>query len=158
VREALFSGLEATIGLVGAKVLDLYAGSGALGLEALSRGAAEVVLVESDRKAVQVLRRNVAELGLPGARVVPASVRAVLAGSSGTTYDIVLADPPYELSNGELREILDLLVINNWLAVDGRLVLERAKRDGVPELPPALVVERDRVYGDTVLHWCVFAE
>lgn len=154
VREALFSALEAAVGLSGARVLDLYAGSGALGLEALSRGAAEAVLVESDRRAVSVLRANVTGVGLPGARVIPLPVQSVLVDSPGKPFDIVLADPPYASSGGALRAVVESLVVNDWLAGDGVLVIERAKRDRLVDLPPGVVCERSRDYGDTTLHWC----
>jgi len=90
----MFSALEATIGLAGARVLDLYAGSGALGLEALSRGAATATFVESDRRALEVLRRNATTLGLPGAVVLPGTVEAILATASGQPFDVILADRP----------------------------------------------------------------
>src|SRR6476469_10915414 len=95
VREALFSALTADPGLDGAAVLDLCAGSGALGLEALSRGAAHALFVESDRRAAAVLRRNVAGLGLPGCVVRAAPAAAVLAAPADRSYDVVLVDPPY---------------------------------------------------------------
>src|SRR5262245_2498178 len=91
-REAVFSALQARRNLEGARVLDLYAGSGALGLEALSRGAAHVRFVESDRRAAAVLRRNVEVLGLPGTEVTTADVAVVLRGDPGRPYDVVLAD------------------------------------------------------------------
>jgi 16S rRNA (guanine966-N2)-methyltransferase len=94
-REGLFNSLGTLLDLDGARVLDLYAGSGALGLEALSRGAAEVVLVENGPRVLPVLRANVAALGLPGARVVAGSVPSVVAGAAFGTFDLVLADPPY---------------------------------------------------------------
>src|SRR5205807_4629989 len=90
VREAMFSALEATIGLADARVLDLYAGSGALGLEALSRGAATATFVESDRRVLEVLRRNATTLGLPGALVLPGSVEAILAVPAGQPFDVSL--------------------------------------------------------------------
>jgi 16S rRNA (guanine966-N2)-methyltransferase len=153
VREALFSALEAAVGLDGATVLDLYAGSGALGLEALSRGAAAATFVESDRKAVEVLRRNAVSLGLPGARVLPGSVETVLAEAAAEPYDVILADPPYAVGNDRLGEVLARLDAGGWLAPDGVLVVERAARDGAPPWPDGLAPGRARRYGDTVLHW-----
>lgn len=155
VREALFSALEAADGLTGRRVLDLYAGSGALGLEALSRGAAEVVFVESDRRAVSVLRRNIADIGLPGTRVHASSVRSVVGGIADRPFDVVFVDPPYALTNDELSVVVESLMTNAWLAEDGLLVIERAKRDKTPALPNGLIIERSRDYGDTALHWCV---
>jgi 16S rRNA (guanine966-N2)-methyltransferase len=153
VREAMFSALEATIGLADARVLDLYAGSGALGLEALSRGAATATFVESDRRALEVLRRNAATLGLPGAVVLPGSVEAILARPAGQPFDVILADPPYRLPDADLAVVLDRLTAGGWLAADGVLVLERAARDGEPTLPAGLAMIRSRRYGDTVTHW-----
>jgi 16S rRNA (guanine966-N2)-methyltransferase len=153
VREAMFSALEATVGLAGAHVLDLYAGSGALGLEALSRGAASATFVESDRRALDVLRRNAATLGLPGAVVLAGSVEAVVAPDSGAPFDVILADPPYRLPDADLAVVLDRLAAGGWLAPDGVLVLERATRDGEPTLPAVLAMIRSRRYGDTVTHW-----
>ena len=153
VREALFSALESIFDLDGARVLDLYAGSGALGFEALSRGAAVVTFVESDRRAVEVLRANAAALGLAGATVLPGTVETVLAGPVAAGYDVVLADPPYAVTNGQLAEVLRLLVAGGWLAADGLLVLERGTRDGAPDWPDGLRLARSRRYGDTTLLW-----
>ncbi|NUP26885.1 MAG: methyltransferase, partial [Nocardia sp.] len=94
VREALFSSIEARMDLAGARVLDLYAGSGALGLEALSRGAAAALLVESDRRAAAVLRANIAELGFGDAQVRIGTVAQVLGHGAADAYDLVFADPP----------------------------------------------------------------
>jgi 16S rRNA (guanine966-N2)-methyltransferase len=154
VREAMFSALEATIGLDGARVLDLYAGSGALGLEALSRGAATATFVESDRRALDVLRRNAATLGLPGVVVLAGNVEAIVGPDRiGPPFDVILADPPYRLPDADLAVVLDRLAAGGWLAPDGVLVLERAARDGEPTLPAALAMIRSRRYGDTVTHW-----
>lgn len=153
VREALFSALEALLDLDGARVLDLYAGSGALGFEALSRGAAEVTFVESDRKAVDTLRRNIRDIGLPGARVSAGTVESVLAAPAPHGYDVILADPPYAVGNDRLTGILAAVVAGGWLAEHGVLVLERANRDGAPDWPAGLAVRRTRRYGDTVLYW-----
>jgi 16S rRNA (guanine966-N2)-methyltransferase len=157
VREALFSALESSVDLDGAHVLDLYAGSGALGLEALSRGAASVTFVESDRGALDVLRRNVTAVGLPGTVVLPGAVETVLADRAAEPFDVVLADPPYAVAAGRLTVVLDRLAGNGWLAGHGVLVLERAARDGEPTLPDCLTVIRSRRYGDTVTHWIGWA-
>jgi 16S rRNA (guanine966-N2)-methyltransferase len=150
VREALFSAVEAALDLDGARVLDLYAGTGALGLEALSRGAAAAVLVESDPGAVAVLRRNVAEVGLPGAVVRPGRVSAVLAEPPDEPFDLVLADPPYAVDPAP-----DLVALagNGWVGPGTLVVVERARRSGPPEWPPPMVAGRVRRYGDTELHW-----
>ena len=151
VREALFSALEHDPGLAGAAVLDLCAGSGALGLEALSRGAAHALFVESDRRAAAVLRRNLADLGLGGqVRVAPAAV--VLAAPADQAYDLLLADPPYDVPDAEVAGWLDLAVGNGWLASGAVVVVERAARGGPFGWPPPLRQLRERRYGDTVLH------
>ena len=108
VREALFSSLESEFGSFhGLAVLDLYAGSGAIGLEALSRGAATVVLVESDRKAAEVIAANIKVVGLPGATLLTRPVEKVAAGdNSGGPFDLVFADPPYKLETAELQDVL----------------------------------------------------
>ncbi|HEY4019952.1 MAG TPA: 16S rRNA (guanine(966)-N(2))-methyltransferase RsmD [Pseudonocardiaceae bacterium] len=153
VREALFGALEAAFDFDGIRVLDLYAGSGALGFEALSRGASAVTFVESDRRAVEVLRANVAALGLSGARVVSGPVESVVAAEPDRAYDIVLADPPYALANDALGKVLADLLGRGWLAPDGLVVLERAGRDGEPDWPAGLRSTRSRRYGDTTVHW-----
>jgi 16S rRNA (guanine966-N2)-methyltransferase len=153
VREALFGALEAVFDFEGIWLLDLYAGSGALGFEALSRGASGVTFIESDRQALDVLRRNAAALGLAGAEVLGGTVESLVAATSQRAYDVILADPPYALTNDRLTEVLADLVEGGWLASDGLLVLERAHRDGTPDWPAGLVPRRSRRYGDTVLHW-----
>jgi len=153
VREALFSALVANPGLDGVAVLDLCAGSGALGLEALSRGAAHALFVEADRRAAVVLRRNVAELGLAGARVRVAPAAAVLAGVADRAYDVVLADPPYDVADAEVAGWLAAAVAQGWLAPGATVVVER--RGGARPFPwPApLRALRARRYGDTVLEF-----
>src|SRR3954453_14643920 len=94
-REGLFNSLGSLLDLEGARVLDLYAGSGALGLEALSRGAAEGVFVEAGPRVLPVRRGNLAAGGLPGGLVVAGSVPTVVAGPAPARFDLVLADPPY---------------------------------------------------------------
>jgi 16S rRNA (guanine966-N2)-methyltransferase len=150
VREALFSAIEAAMDLSGARVLDLYAGSGALGLEALSRGAATAVLVESDAGAAAVLRRNIAELGLAGAEQRTGRVAAVLAEPADEPFDLVLADPPYAF---DPAADLAALAAGGWVAPGSLVVVERARRSGPPDWPDALVPGRIRRYGDTELHW-----
>ncbi len=153
----MFSALESIVDLDGAHVLDLYAGSGALGLEALSRGASAAVFVENDRKALDVLRRNVSTVGLPGVDVLPGAVESVLAGDATEPFDVVLADPPYAVGEADLGVVLDRLAGNGWLAGHGVLVLERAARDGEPDLPNGLTMIRTRRYGDTATHWIGWA-
>jgi 16S rRNA (guanine966-N2)-methyltransferase len=155
VREALFSTLTAVLGdWEGLQVLDLYAGSGALGLEALSRGAAGCTLVERDPRVLAVLRRNVAAVGLPGAWVVAGDVSAVLTGPAASPCGLVLLDPPYALGPDDLADVLQRLDGSTWLAPDGLVVLERAARDPAPPWPASWQVQDDRRYGETRL-WYV---
>lgn len=153
VREALFSTLEALRGpLSAARVLDLYAGSGALGLEALSRGAAAADLVENDPRALAVLRANVAALGLPGARVVADRVERRLAGRpDGPAYDVLLADPPYALLAHDLSALLGGLPGLGWLAAGATVVVERSSRDPELRWPPGWRALRERRYGESTL-------
>ena len=151
VREALFSSLETEFGsFYELAVLDLYAGSGAIGLEALSRGAAKVVLVESDRRAAEVISANVRTLGLPGAEVLTRPVEKVTAGESPAVFDLVFADPPYQLETVELQDVLVALAANGWLADDAVVVVERGKREPW-EWPEGFAALRDRKYGEARL-------
>ncbi|MEU7999601.1 16S rRNA (guanine(966)-N(2))-methyltransferase RsmD [Catellatospora sp. NPDC049111] len=153
VREALFSALEAMTDLSGARVLDLFAGSGAVGLEALSRGASHVLLVESDAKAVRVIRENIATLGAgAAARVAAGKAATVLAGGPADgAYDVVFADPPYALSEEDLAAVLSGLAGNGWLAEDTVLVVERSSRSPEPAWVQGITGERSRRYGETAL-------
>ncbi|GGF39160.1 methyltransferase [Marmoricola endophyticus] len=153
VREALFSALESRLGgLAGLRVLDLYAGSGALGLEAASRGAADVVLVESDRRTAGIARRNAADVGL-SASVQSRPVERYLADADPVPVHLVLADPPYPLGNDDVVAVLGLLLERGWLAPDAVVVLERSARDREPDWPEGLQRERAKEYGETVLWW-----
>ncbi|NTW39439.1 MAG: 16S rRNA (guanine(966)-N(2))-methyltransferase RsmD [Cellulomonadaceae bacterium] len=159
VREALFSRLEHADLLDGARVLDLYAGSGAMGLEAASRGAVDVVLVEHAKDAARVCRRNVETLGLAGVRVAAERVLPFLQRAVGAPVDLVLVDPPYDLAEADLAEVLVALVPH--LAPGAVVVVERSSRTPEPTWPapadgePGLVRVDERRYGETVL-W--FAE
>lgn len=160
VREALFSTLEARDALEGVEVLDLYAGTGALGLEALSRGAAAAVLVERAPKAAAILRKNAAAVEAAigrtararqvRARVDPASALAG-AQTAAAGLGLVFLDPPYEAPGSEVTAVLAALVgkLEPW----GLVVLERSARDPLPELPPGLVLDRTKTYGETALHY-----
>jgi len=147
MREALFNTLRSHLELEGTAVLDLYAGSGAVGLEALSRGAGRVVLVESDRNAAQVLQRNIDSVGLPGARVVRRPVAATLAAAS-EPFDLVFADPPYDVPDAEVAEMLDTLAANGWLADSAIIVVERSARSAEPVWPAGITLVTQRRYGD----------
>lgn len=157
VREALFSRLEHRELVEGAKVLDLYAGSGALGLEAASRGAALVLLVESHKAAAKVIRGNVDALGLRGARVIVDTVeRALSAGPpGGIRMDLVLIDPPYDVTEEALAAVLSALVEREWLARDAFVVVERSSRSPQPSWPEGLELSGEKRYGETTM-W--FAE
>ncbi|MEW9551465.1 16S rRNA (guanine(966)-N(2))-methyltransferase RsmD [Nonomuraea sp. NPDC050783] len=148
-REGIFLTLDSLYGLREARLLDLYAGSGAIGLEALSRGAAEAVLVESDPKAVRTIRENVRSLGLAGARVVADKVGRALAGPpEGGPFDIVFADPPYAVPDAEVTAVLELLRDNGWLADEALVAFERESRGKALVWPEGYVEERVRRYGE----------
>ena len=157
VREALFARLEHYGVLDGARVLDLCAGSGALGLEAASRGAGDVTLVDSSRAASEICRRNIRALGLRRLRVVTAKAAAFLTGTAGAPVDLVLIDPPYELAEEGLTAILSPLTRseNPWLAPRAVVVVERSTRSPEPAWPQGLGRFADKRYGETTL-W--FAE
>ncbi len=152
-REGLFNSLGSLLDLDGAAVLDLYAGSGALGLEALSRGAAQAVLVENGPRVLPVLRANVTAVGLPGARVVAGSVRTVVAGAPPTRFDLVLADPPYAVPAAEVLGVLGALVAGEWLAPGAVVAVERSAREEPWEWPTPLAGIRDRRYGEALLRY-----
>jgi 16S rRNA (guanine966-N2)-methyltransferase len=152
VREALFSSLATLTELDGARFADLYAGSGAVGLEAASRGAAAVLLVESAARAARTLRDNIAVLGLSDrCQLVTAPVATVLATAPAEPYDVVFADPPYAVPDGEIEAMLAGLLRHGWLAEDGVVVLERSVRSPEPRWPEGVTVERARRYGESTL-------
>jgi 16S rRNA (guanine966-N2)-methyltransferase len=152
-REALFGTLGSLLDLDGAAVLDLYAGSGAVGLEALSRGAGRATLVESDARALAAIRANVAALGLADrAAVVPAKVERLVAAPPITDrYDLVFADPPYALADADVDALLDRLDRHGWLAEGAVVVIERASRGDGPAWPSSLRPEKQRRYGEGTL-------
>ncbi len=152
-REGLFNSLGSLLDLDGAAVLDLYAGSGALGLEALSRGAAQAVLVENGPRVLPVLRANVTAVGLPGARVVAGSVPTVVAGAPPARFDLVLADPPYAVPAAEVLGVLAALVAGEWLAPGAVVAVERSAREEPWEWPTPLAGIRDRRYGEALLRY-----
>lgn len=148
VRESIFGRLG---GLEGACVLDLYAGTGAMGIEALSRGAASVVFVERARDALDALRRNLSALGVASrVRVVVRDAAAAVAdlGRAGERFDLVLVDPPYETD--EADRALRALVRAGVLADGALVVVERSRRHPLPPVP-GLAVEDERRYGDTIV-------
>jgi 16S rRNA (guanine966-N2)-methyltransferase len=152
VREALFSTLDSQLDLEGARVLDLFAGSGAIGLEALSRGAAHALFVEHDARAVRAVRANVQALSARDAKIVTGKVTNVLAGGNpGEPYHFVFADPPYPLTEVELENVLHALAGNGWLATDAIVVIERSSRSPEPAWVEGITGERGRRYGETTL-------
>ncbi|MFN8049577.1 MAG: 16S rRNA (guanine(966)-N(2))-methyltransferase RsmD [Ancrocorticia sp.] len=155
VREALFSRLEHLGYVDGCEVLDLYAGSGALGLEAASRGATYVECVESSRQAAALIKQNVRELGL-AVVVANAKVQTWLAGPPNRRFDLVVVDPPYDLSEDELAANLEALMPH--LAGDALVVVERSVRSPEPTWPSGLKRNDERRWGDTRAWSAVVAE
>ena len=154
-REGLFASIVSMVGsLAGARVLDLYAGSGAVGLEALSRGAEHVLLVESGARAGRVIRANIEAIGLPGAEMVADRVERVLArgpapsAAGSGRYDIVFADPPYALPGEEVSRMLEDLTGRAWLAPEALVIVERATRSGPLSWPAGFEPDRARRYGE----------
>jgi 16S rRNA (guanine966-N2)-methyltransferase len=158
VRESLFGALESADAVRGAVVLDLYAGSGALALEAISRGAATADLVEKAPKAASVVQRNIdrvaksvgRERGTSTIRLHRAPAELFLRGIHGP-FTLVFIDPPYALGDAELTTALTHLT--PLLAPDALVIVERASRSGAPALPEGLVALRDKRYGDTTMWW-----
>jgi len=156
VRESLFSTLTSALLAAGThwsavRVLDLYAGSGALGLEAASRGAAGVLLVEKGRLALDAIRANVAAVGLPQVRLLPIGVELLPQREPPAAFDLVLADPPYDLASERLAALLEDLAERAWIAPGARIVVERAAQDAASPLPTAWEQFDQRRYGDTAL-------
>ena len=151
-REGLFSSVQSELGsLTGKRVLDLYAGSGAVGLEALSRGAGHVLLVESDARTAAVIKANVAAIGIAGAAVVTDRAERLLGRPPGAVpadrYDLVFADPPYAVTADTVTRVLTLLA-GGWLADGALVVVERATRSGALEWPPGYQPGKSRRYGE----------
>lgn len=173
-REGLFATIVSLTGsLDGAHVLDLYAGSGAVGLEALSRGAEHVLLVESGPRAARVIRDNIEAIGLAGAEVLTDRVERVLARRPASTekYDVVFADPPYALAGDEVSAMLALLLRggdppkppregmsdHGWLAPGALVIVERATRSGPVSWPAGLEPDRARRYGEATFWYGRFS-
>ncbi|HEY1705976.1 MAG TPA: 16S rRNA (guanine(966)-N(2))-methyltransferase RsmD [Trebonia sp.] len=168
-REGLFGTVLSELGsLEGRSVLDLYAGSGAVGLEALSRGAVSVTFVESDVRAAGVIKANVKTVGLPGTSVVISTADRFLAGPPGTgedrvrdgqrgPYDLVFADPPYAVTAADIAKLLTLLHAGR-LAPGALVVVERATRSGVLEWPPGYMPGKSRRYGEATFWYAWYEE
>ncbi|WP_345764250.1 16S rRNA (guanine(966)-N(2))-methyltransferase RsmD [Diaminobutyricibacter sp. McL0608] len=157
VREAIFSALESRDAIRHSRVLDLFAGSGALGLEAASRGAAAVTLVERSSAAAQICRRNAAAVlkaapatAGPTIDVAVTTVQSYLT-ASGAEFDLVFVDPPYELSDSELEHTLKTLVPR--LSPEAIVCVERSTRTGEPDWPAGLTLDRRKDYGETAVWW-----
>jgi len=149
VREALFSAIESWCGsLQGLRFLDLYAGSGAVGLEAWSRGAGIVTLVEQDRRTASMISANARTLGFPRAQVLVGTVAATLTRPPAAPYDIVFLDPPYAVVDDDLREILLTLLAGGWLAAEALVTVERSTRGGEFRWPDGFEALRSRRYGE----------
>ena len=149
-REGLFSSLQSLGDVDGARVLDLYAGSGALGLEALSRGAISATFVEDDPAALNAIRDNLASTKLEGGYVVPMTVEVFLAADPEPRYDVAFLDPPYDQQvSAALTALLP------WLAEDAVVAVERATRGPDLEWPEGLQAERSRRYGEATLWYAL---
>ncbi|WKG06515.1 16S rRNA (guanine(966)-N(2))-methyltransferase RsmD [Mycolicibacterium sp. HK-90] len=149
VREAVFNALSARLDFTGLSVLDLYAGSGALGLEAVSRGAGSAMFVEADQRAAAVITENIAALGVRGATVRRGNVETVLAGGATRPVDLVFADPPYDLDDAAVDAMLTLLVRAGWVR-SGTYVLVERRASGQPvRWPEGWDALSARRYGDT---------
>lgn len=144
-KEALFSSLGPAV--AGARVLDLYAGSGSLGIEALSRGARSTVFVERNRRALEALRANLEATGLPG-EVVADDVLRYLRRATGR-FDLAFVDPPYGLSLASVEEVLDALA--PLLSSGAPVVLHRRAGERAPGAPDSLELVDQRRYGDSRL-------
>ncbi|MGZ4446204.1 MAG: 16S rRNA (guanine(966)-N(2))-methyltransferase RsmD [Nocardioides sp.] len=152
VREALFSAVESWCGsLHGLRFLDLYAGSGAVGLEAWSRGAGVVTLVEQDRRTAALIAENARSLGYPKAHVVAAGVAGTLGRAPTAPYDVAFLDPPYPLADAQVADDLAALAEHGWLVPGAMVVVERSVRSPEPGWPAGFTDTREKKYGETVL-------
>lgn len=152
VREALFSAIESWSGsLHGLRFLDLYAGSGAIGLEAWSRGAGVVTLVEQDRRTAALISENARAIGFARANVVSAPVASTLRRPPSAPYDIAFLDPPYPLPEDTLAADLLALSAEGWLVPGALVIVERSARSPEPRWPDGITGDREKRYGETVL-------
>ena len=157
VREALFATIESWCGsLAGLRFLDLYAGSGAVGLEAWSRGAGVVTLVEQDRRTASMIAANARELGFNRAHIVTGPVSSALVRPPAAPYDVAFLDPPYAQPDEDVAADLSALRDQEWLVPGAMVVVERGSRGHEPAWPPGFSESRQKKYGETVL-WYVHA-
>ena len=159
VREAMFSAVQSLLGTwSGVHVLDLFAGSGAVGLEALSRGAEHVTFVECDPRAVRVLERNVETVGLPGTSIERADVGAAVERTCASGFDFAFLDPPYDVPDDDVAGLLATLGRRGWLHAGAVVVVERSARGSRAPWPDSdWDPLKHRAYGDTVLWYGRFA-
>jgi 16S rRNA (guanine966-N2)-methyltransferase len=151
-REGLFATVHALLGpLDGLRVADLFAGSGAVGLEALSRGAGHALLVEAHPRAARVVKANIEALGLPGAELLADRVERVLRRPPAEPYDLVFADPPYATAEAAVTAMLTELREGGWLSAGALVVVERATRGAALAWPPGYAPDRERRYGEGTL-------
>jgi 16S rRNA (guanine966-N2)-methyltransferase len=152
VREALFSSVDAALGsLHGLRFLDLYAGSGAVGLEARSRGAGVVTLVEHDRRTAGLIRENATALGFTGVEVVAQSAHSFLDHPPLAPYDVVFLDPPYDLPNAQVLAALHAMSGHSFLGTRAFVVVERSARGADLAWPDGFAAGKAKRYGETVL-------
>jgi 16S rRNA (guanine966-N2)-methyltransferase len=157
VREALFSAIESWCGsLSGLRFLDLYAGSGAVGLEAWSRGAGVVTLVEQDRRTAAMIHTNARVLGFTRADIVTGPVSGTLTRQPSAPYDVAFLDPPYALAETDVAADLTALRDHAWLVPGALVVVERGSRGPEPDWPDGFSGSREKKYGETAL-WYVHA-
>ena len=165
VREALFSAVTSWLGhdgsavdaLSGLAVADFYAGSGAVGLEAISRGADNVFLVESDRATADLIRANAAKLKVRAA-VRTGSVEQVVRDQPQRPFDVLWLDPPYAVSSDQVDQVLQNLVSQGWLAKSALVVVERSSRSQPPSWPESITDTWFRRYGETTLYYATNGE
>jgi 16S rRNA (guanine966-N2)-methyltransferase len=160
VREAMFAAAGSILGSFDeTRVLDLYAGSGAAGLEALSRGASHALLVEASARSAQVVRANLGALGLDGGQLVQDRVERLLGRglpAGDQPYDVAFADPPYALPGEDMTEVLAVLGTRGWLAPGALVIVERASRSEPLRWPDGFSPIRSRRYGEATLWYATF--
>jgi 16S rRNA (guanine966-N2)-methyltransferase len=147
----LFNTLGTLVDLSGARVADLFAGTGAVGLEALSRGAVHALLVERDTVVLRTLRANAAAVALPGAEIRCACAEHVVHSTPEHPYDVVFLDPPYSFPDNALEKLLADIEQGGWLYAGGVCVVERDRRSARPVWPERMIAARERAYGEGVL-------
>ncbi|TBH45538.1 16S rRNA (guanine(966)-N(2))-methyltransferase RsmD [Mycolicibacterium smegmatis] len=149
VREAVFNALAARLDFAGLAVLDLYAGSGALGLEAISRGASSALFVESDQRAAAVIAKNIAALDVAGATVRRGTAESVLAAGTTRPVDLVLADPPYDVDARTVDALVVALADGGWVRAGTVVMVERRFNSDLVTWPDGWTALSARRYGDT---------